>query len=100
MTDETAVPIPTEDWRVQAIQELNAKIPNAGNCLACGPDGVGKVIMADHLITPVITDIGGGISLGGVNYPQLMLICRNCGFTRYFNYLVLKGGGGGPDAVV
>lgn len=42
--------------------------------------------IADHLVTPTIL-ADGGMMLGGPSYPQALLICDNCGHTRYFNVL-------------
>lgn len=77
-------------WLATIVAKLNELIPNAGNCLACGPMGLGKVTVGHQLVTPVLTDPGGGITIGGSTMPQVPLICTNCGYTRYFNYMVLK----------
>lgn len=77
-------------WYKITAETLNRLIPNAGNCLACGTLGAGKVVLGAQMVTPVITDPKGSVSIGGSTMPQVTLICTNCGFTRYFNYLILQ----------
>ena len=50
-------------------------------CPVCGNRNFQLV---DHLVQP-ITFAGGGLSIGGVGYPQFMLVCSNCAHTLYFN---------------
>lgn len=89
MSDATPTfPLPP-DWRQKAIDRLNGLVQNGGACPACGPAGIGKVIAAEHLVTPTSILPDATVQLGGTNYPQLMLLCTNCGFTRNFNYLLL-----------
>lgn len=76
-----------ENWRDVAIEKLNELIPNAGNCQACGR--AGTVGVGEHLVTPTVTNPEGGLIVGGASYPQVMLHCTNCGFIRYFNYVLL-----------
>lgn len=83
MTDEKAPPIPP-DWRVRLIENINAKVQNGGVCRECGEK---QIVVADDLVSPVIYQ--GGLVLGGSAYPQGMLICNNCGNTRFFNAVIL-----------
>lgn len=68
---------------------INSKVPAAADCTCCGK--AGTVQLAAHIVTPVGTAMGEGISIGSANYPQVMLLCGNCGYTRYFNAVILKG---------
>ena len=72
---------------------VNTKIAAAGDCPTCGKSGA--VQIAGHLVTPIATTLGGSIQLQAANYPQVMLLCTNCGFTRYFNAIILRGQSGG-----
>jgi predicted nucleic-acid-binding Zn-ribbon protein len=71
---------------------INQKVPNASHCVSCGK--ANAVQLAAHIVTPVATSVGGTIALQGANYPQAMLLCTNCGFTTYYNVIVLKHGQG------
>lgn len=73
-------------WHEAAIKRLNERVPNAGTCPACDEK---KVTMGRYLVTPLTTTRGGTPVLTGTQYPQLMLLCSNCGFTRYFNHILL-----------
>lgn len=44
--------------------------------------------ISEHLVSPIVMH-GGGFNLGGVSYPQVMLISP-CGYTIYFNAVVMK----------
>jgi hypothetical protein len=44
-------------------------------------------LISDHLVMPVPLGPGNAIRLlGGIGYPQVMLISAKCGYTRYFNF--------------
>lgn len=51
--------------------------------------------IADHLVQPMAF-FAGGLAVGGPGYPQVMLICRSCGLTRYFNAVLLGVVQGAP----
>lgn len=44
--------------------------------------------LSEDLVTPVALS-AGSLMLGGRSYPQLMLICKNCGNTKYFNAVIM-----------
>ena len=44
--------------------------------------------LAQDVVMP-ITYNNKGFQLGGPSYPQIMLICKNCGNTKYFNTVVM-----------
>lgn len=52
-----------------------------GKCPICATD---KWQIAPHLVAPIISS-GGVLNVGGRTYPQVMIICSNCGFTNFFN---------------
>lgn len=45
-------------------------------------------VIGDHLVQPM-NGASGGLVIGGVTYPQVMIISTNCGYTRYFNAVVM-----------
>jgi len=53
--------------------------------LTCAVCGSQKFILAEHLVTPNLTRTTGGFMIGGVAYPQVMVICSVCAHTLYFN---------------
>ena len=75
------------------LQLINAKVPSPPDCPSCGK--VGTVQLAANLVTPIGTSPIGGVQLQGSAYPQAMLMCTFCGFTRYYNLLLLRGQDGG-----
>ena len=72
----------------EILQLITAKAGPVGDCAVCGR--AGTVSLAAHLVTPIATAPQGGIHLQAANYPQAMIMCNNCGNTRYFNYVLLK----------
>jgi hypothetical protein len=41
--------------------------------------------IADHIVAPIVLGPGNGLQLGGVSYPQFMLISVPCGNTLFVN---------------
>jgi hypothetical protein len=58
--------------------------------LVCPICGSKNWSIADHLVAPPVLGPGSGLQLGGVSYPQLMLISNPCGHTIFVN-AVLAG---------
>jgi predicted nucleic-acid-binding Zn-ribbon protein len=44
--------------------------------------------LSQDVVMP-ITYSNKGLELGGRSYPQVMLTCKNCGNTKYFNTVVM-----------
>jgi len=42
-------------------------------------------ILADHVVMPAIYTEMGIYTTGKMNYPQILISCRKCGLTLYFN---------------
>ena len=58
----------------------------------CPISGHNDWIIVDHIVRP----IAGSTLLSGSNYPQVMLVCQGCGYTIYFNAVLMglvPGGG-------
>ncbi len=47
-----------------------------------------KWIINDYVTTPMNFG-GGGMIVGGQVTPQIMMICASCGYTLYFNAMVM-----------
>ena len=55
----------------------------------CPVSGHNDWVLGDRLVAPP-SIVHGKVALGGSVYPQIMMICRGCGYTIYFN-AVLAG---------
>ena len=55
-------------------------------CTACGQTAWHLI---PHLVAPPTFRKESGFFLGGMSYPQAMLLCKNCGHTLYFNAVVM-----------
>ena len=42
-----------------------------------------------HLVIPPIWRAETGMSMGGISYPHVMIICKKCGYTMFFNAIWL-----------
>lgn len=83
-----------EDWRERAVTALNLKVPGSGQCIRCR---TGTVTIAPDPVTPMVFERAGGITIGGRSYPQIMVVCGNCGHTSYFNLIALGAVTGQSD---
>jgi hypothetical protein len=82
-----------EEKQKQAVNWLNSKWPATQRlCEVCG---ISSWTIAEDLVMPM-PFVGGGLVVGGISYPQVMVICNNCGNTKYFNTVIMgvekKGG--------
>jgi hypothetical protein len=70
-----------------AVEWLNKhSFTRRGGCPVCGDN---KWVIGDNLVTPTLF-AGGAVLLGGVSYPQVMVISQTCGYTFYVNALLAK----------
>lgn len=63
---------------------------------SCPISGGNSWTVADHLVAPPVVDAAGKVQSGGGSYPQVMMVCTECGYTRYFNAVLV--GVVDPDA--
>jgi hypothetical protein len=83
--------MPESDGRLTSAEKdsIIAKIDSlwtgSHSCPVCGHT---NWIIGDHLVQP-ITLAQGSLQLGGPGYPQVMLISSKCGYTMFFNAVVL-----------
>ncbi|MGE0284506.1 MAG: hypothetical protein AB7F09_26625 [Parvibaculaceae bacterium] len=71
-------------------EKAQAWLKERAPSMACTTCRSSQFQMADHLVSPVILNpgSGGGYVLGGSTYPQIMLVCMNCGTSVYVNAIV------------
>jgi hypothetical protein len=61
-----------------------------GSAKSCPVYGSINWIVADHLVLPMtLIPPYTGINIGGIGYPQLMLVSKECGYTLFFNAVIL-----------
>lgn len=53
--------------------------------MPCPVCGTRAFTLLDHLVQPVTLGADQDLMLGGVGYPQFMLMCNNCSHTLLFN---------------
>jgi hypothetical protein len=90
----------TQDEKQRVIQRITSAWHEPRFCPYCGSP---QWLVGDHLVQPVT--LGANVSMmigGGIGYPQVMLISAGCGYTVFFNAVVLgilPGGAEGTPAV-
>ncbi len=55
-------------------------------CPICGSS---KWMIAERLVQPITIGPKMGLQLGGLGYPQVMLISDPCGYTRFLNAVIM-----------
>ena len=65
-------------------------------CDSCGQTAW---TIGDHLLAANIHTPGGGLTIGGLTYPQVLLVCRNCFNTRSYMAVPMGIAGGGKKDV-
>ncbi len=84
MPDNNKYPF-SKEKQEKAIKWLEEKWKNK-QCECCGEN---DWEVLDHLVTPVRYD-ESGISLSNVRLiPQIIIVCINCGYTKYFNSVIM-----------
>ena len=74
----------TQEEKKEIADWISKRAPDL-RCSVCGQK---HFVLADHVIAGFIHS-GGGLALGGATYPQVMVICTNCGHTIQFNAVVI-----------
>jgi predicted nucleic-acid-binding Zn-ribbon protein len=77
MPDVNGVLTPAERVVIDIWMKRNWKM---GICPVCQNQ---NWVLADHVVTPIFYSQVGITQ--GAGYPQLMIICKNCGYTLYIN---------------
>lgn len=78
----------TDEQMKKVLDWLNTKRNTASHvCDFCGNQGWS---LAKDIVTSLIVGPTGNINLGGQIYPHVMLICKNCGNTKFFNAAMME----------
>jgi hypothetical protein len=85
MTDNIKKKYFDKEKQQEALKILNSKWVKDKDCEICGKS---NWTIAEDLVMPM-PFTGGGLVIGGPSYPQLQVICGNCGNTKYFNAVIL-----------
>src|SRR2546425_13340153 len=56
------------------------------NCPICASP---NWIIGDHVVLPITLGKDSNLMLGGPGYPQVMLVSQPCGYTIFFNAVVI-----------
>ena len=78
LTDEDRKKV--NDWLAKFPEWIN------GTCPICGSK---QWMLAEHLVQPVTLGPSEGLQLGGIGYPQIMLVSNPCGYTRMLNAVII-----------
>ena len=71
----------------KALEEwLKLRWKRDSQCFVCNEN---HWLISEHMVAPVSSGHQGGFSIGGPQYPQVMLICNNCGNSLYFNAVLI-----------
>lgn len=84
MAEETAAL--TGEQKKAIADKLNQLWQGAKQCPVCGQ---AQWTVGDHLVTPTTLGPNNSVMLGGLSYPQVMVISNACGYTMFFNAIVL-----------
>ena len=55
----------------------------------CPIDGKTNWVIGDYLVAPNYATNLSGVNLGSAPFPQVVVICGDCGHTLYFNAVVM-----------
>ena len=70
----------------KALNWLNNKWPqHKRECDICGSK---DWQLTEHLVSPLVFH-NGGFQLGGMSYPCVSVICKNCANTKYLNAVMM-----------
>lgn len=58
-----------------------------GQTMACPVCNNPDWIIADHVVQPITS--ASNLIIGGEGYPQIMLVSKQCGYTIYFNAVMI-----------
>lgn len=84
MPDNTGVL--TEKDKAKVIAWLGSRGVPIPACPFCGSR---EWAIGDHLVQPVTLGPQNALQLGGIGYPQVMLVSQKCGYTAFINAVVV-----------
>jgi hypothetical protein len=77
----------TEEDRAKVVAWLS-QYPKAADsqCPLCSSP---EWMVAEYLVQPITLGPNTSLQLGGIGYPQVMLISNPCGYTRFVNAVIV-----------
>jgi hypothetical protein len=75
----------TPEEKAKISKWLQEKWPGEAKCPISGHD---EWILADRLVSP-LTRRKNAVTIGGPTYPLVMIICEGCGYTLFFNAVLI-----------
>lgn len=84
MPDKDGILSPEEKQR--AVDWIKERGHVLGKCPICDSQ---EWFIADHLVMPITVGGGGSLLLGGPGYPQIMIVSKKCGYTRFLNAVMI-----------
>lgn len=77
-----------KDMRYLALKWLDEKWPvDKQICDICGST---QWTIGEEMVTTIVVSKAKIINLNGNTYPNFVIICNNCGNTKYFNAVIAK----------
>lgn len=70
------------------VREWLKRFPESENT-ACPVCKSQEWLIAEHVVQPITVTHGNAFMMGGIGYPQVMLISLPCGYTRFMNSVVM-----------
>ena len=65
-------------------EKLARWLNDKGRVHSCPVCSTNSWMIADHLTAGVIVSTDGNTHVGGVTYPQAIVVCNNCSYVRTF----------------
>jgi hypothetical protein len=85
MIDKIQIESLSKEQETKAIDWISKKCPTGSyTCEICG---TGSWLVKGDIVAPMNL-INGNMTVGGNITPQFMIMCQNCGNTKYFNALI------------
>lgn len=94
MPDDTGKLTTAEKQKV--IDWISSRHPGPLICPMCDDP---NWFVGDHLVQPMTIGANYAVNLGGVGYPQVMVISSGCGYTRFLNAVAVGFSGISPKCI-
>jgi len=76
----------TQEEKDRVAAWLTAKAVGDQRCPICGDP---NWIIGDHIVQPITIGANNSLQLGGVGYPNVLVISQRCGYTRFVNAVII-----------
>jgi hypothetical protein len=78
----------TQEQRLTVQKWFDEKM--AGGVIGkCGMCGSRSWTLVEHLVAPPTWNSGGGMLIGGISFPMVMITCQNCGNTHFHSAVMI-----------